>query len=85
MKYILVVVSLFMIVSLCACPKNYGSVQMTNASEIGIACTVEAVLKRLNTGDKNDLSIDKIRVCIKEEFLKNGWKYEINIQEQEVL
>jgi hypothetical protein len=55
---------------------RYNSKDITMAADIGMFCATEAMLKMIETKDDNECSREKIRKCIKNTFVRVGWKYE---------
>jgi hypothetical protein len=88
MKRIIAVILFFVLLFLLGVsshasePSNivrYNSYNMTNASEVGILCTTRLANKAFRNKNADEFTADKVRKCVKDEFAKNGWLYELDI------
>ena len=55
----------------------YNNKDLTMASEIGVTCTNEFILKSLMSKDVGLYSTENIRECVKEYFKRTGWEYNL--------
>lgn len=56
---------------------GYNNKDLTMASEIGVTCTNEFILKSLMSKDVGLYSTENIRECVKEYFKRTGWEYNL--------
>lgn len=55
---------------------KYNNKDLSMASEVGVTCTTESILKMIEKKDSDEYTMKKIRKCVKDVFDEADWKYE---------